>query len=636
MLSEQELQKARQLKNEGYIQSEIEAYLGGSRIGIDSSIHQEQKKRIDTKTELNKKWFESSIAKTIAKPADFLVPGAVDVFGRSLARAGIGTDVDTSVTQEFVQEPTRREKVGAVLQTAGLAADVGITVGSLGAAAPLTLARNTAISGGLGYVYDVGEDLIAMENIAEVLDPDAGTLIGLTAPSVFAAAGAGFRALRPAQEAVEVVADDVGRAVSPGVREAAGETLETVADDVTIQVPERLRGAGQQAREIAQRVPRAIERGKTALDDAAERATLRQTGTPNIVGAIDNGIPAKTVNRVTNAPEAQQGAYRRIVQAASGDDPRAAEIVPGEYVTQMYRRVANRQQTVGQQLGEARLALGNEPLNFAPNRRTLVQAFKEDGIDLMADGSVNVSRAMDDKEQAALRSIWKELSKYNLDNITPVQINEIDQFLSRMQRNTTRADNLDAVYINVVDAQTGKKKAENAFNYLRNAFDEKLLDPTVDKTGRISELKSQYAFYKNITSAIEDNWFKGIDVQTSSDFDLAETAANALRRPDSRAVSRTSYRQMYNRLDLAARAPEVGYTGPNALDASNFYLKEVEPIFRETTPPASATSIFGRLQDRIMDVFDAGSVGLEDKQKGMRILLELDEAAIEAAEEAAG
>jgi len=625
MLSDREIQKAKELKKQGYSNADIEAFIGADRIGINSSVHEENTARVTKKDELQKKWFETNAAKAIAAPANFLARDAVGVFGGELARAGVGTDTDKETVQEFVPAATRGQKAGAVLQTAGLAADVGITVASLGAATPMTLARNTAISGGLGYVYDTGEDLVQMEDWVEVIDPDAGTLIGLTAPGIFAGIGAGVRGMRPVQEGAEVVADDVGRAAASVAREVSGEAVEEGAESATTGAAREASGAVQQVQEFGQRIPRAVERSRDALEAAADRRALRQTGTPSIVGAIDNGVDARTVRRVTEAPDTQQEAYRRIVQVASGDDPRNAEIVAGEYATDMYRTVSRKQQEVGAALGEARRALADEPLDFAPNRRTLVSSFKEDGITLKDDGTIEVSRAMDEKEQAALRGVWKELSKYDLDNITPRQIDEIDRFLSRMQYNSTRADNLDAVYINVVDAQTGTPTQVNAFNYIRDAFDEKLLDPAVDTTGQIKKLKTEYSALKRVTGDVESKWFNGLDMRASSDFDLAEAASNALRRPDSRAVSRTTYRQMYNKLDIAARAN--GYEGPNALDASNFYLKEVEPVFKETTPPASATGIFGGVRQVVIDTLNVGGIDNVDKQKGLRVLLEIDNAA---------
>jgi len=178
------------------------------------------------------------------------------------------------------------------------------------------------------------------------------------------------------------------------------------------------------------------------------------------------------------------------------------------------------------------------------------------------------------------------------------------------------------VYIEVVDPKTGQLAEDNIFRYIGNTYDSML--EQVDTTGKIAGLRKQYSTVKSVTTPVEDNWFRGLDIRQSSDADLADRASLALRRLDSRAQSRTTYGQMYRGLENYAR--QNGYKGADAADVSNFYLSTVEDLYGKTTPEASFRGgIVGGVRSVFENIFDFGEANVKDKQRALRGLLDIED-----------
>lgn len=608
--------KIESLKNAGYSQREVLAYLGAEQYGEESAIHLEEKRRAQADNQVA----QNSITwrDVVAAPANFLAPGAVDVFGSSLARTGVGTDTDVDVVREEVDEVTGRQFAGAMLQTLGLAADVGLTVGSLGAATPLTLGRNVALGAGLGYTYDVGEDLIEQEKMKDVLTPGLGTAIGAGAPVAFAGIGAGARALRPTQEATEVVADDVARAVAPVVRETLPEVAEEAAP--------RVGGVQEMGRQVGNRFTRAGRHLQSSLDDNTARNALRQGAPDNVLFALDEGIDTNTITRITQADDNARAGYRAVVEAAESGNPRLAETVSGDYAVQQYRIARNKQNEIGKALGEARRALGSEIIDetiYNPAMRTFGNTMRSNGINLKPNGDVEfATQKFIKEEEDVIREIWSRLARY--DTISPTEVDEVAQFLSKLERRTNVTDKLDSVYIDVLDQTTGETRPVNLFRHVRNTYDNLL--EQVDQTGEIAQLRRDYSQVKSITGDIENSWLRGINLNKATNEELADAMALSLRRLDSRAKSRTTYGQMARALDGYARGN--GYTAADPSDISNFYVSTVEPMYRQTTPEASFRgSITGGIRSAFENVFDFGKANVDDKQKALRGLLDIEEVA---------
>lgn len=615
-LTEIELQKAKQLKDQGYRPTEIQEILGAQRAGRKSLVMEEITKRQQTSEELavrNRTWQD-----IVAAPAKFLAPGAVDVFSDAIARRS------SEAGAEFIDEPTARQYAGAVLQTAGLAADVGITVGSLGAATPLTLGRNVALGAGLGYVYDVGDDLVEQESLTDALTPGFGTAIGGLAPLAFAGIGAGYRALRPAQEAGQAVADDVGRAAVRTVTGTVDQATPAVRQATETAGDKALSGSEEVIRQLGNRFTRAGRHLNSVIDDNASRAALRQNARPAVLSALDEGIDTATITRIEGADDVTRSAYRAVVEAAEGANPKNAEVVAGTYANDMYKIARGRQKEVGEALGNARRALGNDPISediYNPAMRTFSETMRNNGIKLNLDGTVEItSGKFIPEEERVIEEIWSRLARY--DEMTPAQVDEVMQYLSKLEYRTNVTDKLGGIYIDVVDQKTGQAVPENVFRHIRNTYDSLL--EQVDNTGEIAKLRKEYSQVKSVTGRIEDTWLKGIDINKSTDEEIADAMSLALRRLDSRAKSRTTYGQIYRALDKYSRA--YGYKGPDASDVSEFYLSTVEPTYAQTTPEASFRGgIFGGVRSALESVVDFGKSNVTDKQRALKGLLDIED-----------
>lgn len=619
-LTETEIQKAKQLQSDGYKANEIKEILGAQRAGRPSVIMQEIDKRSKLAEESANNNFDWQ--KVVASPAKYLASSAVDTFGSGLARRGLGTDTEADIVKDYIDEPTARQYAGAILQTAGLAADVGLTVGSLGAAAPATLGRNVALGAGLGYVYDVGEDLVAQERMVDTLMPGFGTVVGGAAPAVFTGLGAAYRSVRPAQEGAEMVADDVARAAAPAIR----ETTDSVGERAVEETAEQAGSSVQEfSRSAFNRFSRAGRHLQEEAQDKAARNVLRQDASPAVNFALDEGIETNTIMRIEQADDVARGAYRAVVEAAESNDPKNAELVAGEYARDMYKIARAKQSEIGKKLGEARRALGNDIVDesiYNPAMRTFGKNMRDNGIRLNRDGSVSFDTVKyTDEQERVIENIWKRLNKF--DTITPSEVDEVMQYLSRLEYQTNVADKIDNVYIDVIDQKTGQVQPENVFRHIRNTFDSML--EQVDTTGQIKNLRRQYSQAKSVTGEVENNWFRGLDIRKATDEDLADRASLALRRLDSRAQSRTTYGQMYRALEKYARGN--GYEGADAADVSNFYIKEVQPLYSESVPEASFRGdIVGGIRSAIGNVFDFGKANADDRRKAIRGLLDMEDA----------
>lgn len=615
--------KVDNLKKQGYSTQEILAYFGAEKYGEMSVVHNEEMDRAKQKEQVIEnsfKWRD-----IVATPGKYLAKDAVDVFGTKLARRGIGTDTSTDITQEYLDEPTKLQFAGAVLQSLGLAA---------GATSPLTLGRSVALGVGLGYSYDVGEDLVAQEEMKETLTPGLATIIGGGAPLAFAGIGAGVRALlKPTEEVAtrvgSQVADDIGRATASVVRESVPEVatqpVTQAVDDLAKPVADKVTDASSEmARNVFNRFTRAGRHLQEYAEDKATRQVLRQDATPAMKFALDEGIETRTITRIGSADDVTRNAYKAVVQAAESGQPATAENVAGNYVVEMYKTARKQQDLIGEQLGEARRKLGNDIISnsvYQPTRRTMTSVFKDNGINLNIDGTVSFDTSKYiPEEEKVIQDIWSRVARY--DTISPSEVDEIMQYLSKLEYRTNVTDKLSGVYIDVVDSKTGQVMPTNLFSYIRNTFDNLL--EQVDTSGQIGALRKQYSQAKSVTSRVEDSWFSGLDIRKSTDSELSEAASLALRRLDSRAKSKTTYGQMYRALDKYARA--FGYNGPDASDVSSFYLKEVEPLYPETTPPASFRGgIVGGIRSVLENVIDFGESNVTDKQKALRGLLGIED-----------
>ncbi len=232
MLTPEELEIARRAKELGKTPDEALA-------GI--AKYRESKSKITPTEEPTKKPFANKITEFLG------LGGATKTFGDVLARQGIGTETPKEVTQQFIEKPTAGQVAGALGQ-------VGATVGGLAFGGPATLAGKAALGAGLGYAYDVGQNLIEKKGVAETLTPGASTIIGAGLPVAFKGAEKVIGALsKPAQKAISELPNSE---TIQGLKKGITNTIDdfgsrissptvTGATRVSLNPKEALKGTGQ-------------------------------------------------------------------------------------------------------------------------------------------------------------------------------------------------------------------------------------------------------------------------------------------------------------------------------------------------------------------------------------------------------
>jgi len=504
--------------------------------------------------------------------------GATRVFGDILARQGVGTETPKEVTQQFIEKPTALETAGAVLQTAAIPAGAVITGGT-------SLAGQMAAGAGVGYLYDVGSDLVDGKSTQEVLTPGVGTAIGGVIPP----------ALRGAGAAIGGVINGFKGAASaaPGVR--------------------------QMGTELAERVPLAITRAGEAVETAAQKAEKIKTAPPAVGQAIKSGIDDVVIDAVQQADEPTLNAYRQMIEIA--EQPRTGlrpatrpASVAGESVTEQYKILDKARNDIGQQIGDAvdQLSKQKGSVDVLPEQRMARDLLRQNGISPDVSGKLNFSgSALTPKQRTLVQDLYQLATQS--EQLTPRQIYNYDKLFSQLQREA-RFDNLDTIFLKTPQGDV------NIFRAFRNIYANKLDNVAPE----IAPLNKQYAGLRNLQDDIESSIVKRGNFESNKGVDPSEFAQTNLRRIFSEAQSAADYRALADKLDAFAR--QEGYKGANPQDLAGF-AERLKSIYPDTVPETSLRGgISTSIRDIIGKVGEIGKPGVEDQQKALRKLLEMDDA----------
>jgi len=501
--------------------------------------------------------------------------GAVDTFGSLIAR-GRATEEE----KQFIEKPTAGQVVGAGLQTAAIPAAALITGGG-------SLLGQAAAGAGVGYLFDVGSDLIEQKSAAETITPGVGTLAGMVAPPALRGIGAGLN-------------KGTGFIVGAAKRGASA-----VRDT----------GLGQVAGELLERVPRAVGRGVDKVAEAKARAERLKTATPEVQTAIKSGLDDVVIDAVEQADDATKEAYKRMVEIA--EQPRSGlrpatrpESVAGEVVSDQYTILDSQRKEVGKQIGEVvdELSKQKGAVDVLPAQRTMRDILRQNGILPDASGTLKFEGT---KYTPAQRTVIQQLYKLATEGgeqLTPRQVYNKDQLFSQLQRETRFSDVGDVI----IDVPEGSMSLFRAF---RNVYSSQL-DQIAPE---IASLNKQYRQLKILEDDLEKSIVKSGNFETTKGVDPAEFAQTNLRRLFSDAQSAADYRQIYDNLDAVTR--ELGYQGPRADDLAGFATR-LRQIYPETTPETSFSGgISGGVRNVIGNVLKMGEADVVDQQKALKILL---------------
>lgn len=569
--SKQDIEVLKQAKSEGKTKEQALAMLAQSRRGTE-------------------------IPKTETKPisnriTDFLgLNKAVDVFGRTLARSGIGTETPTEVTKEFISKPTTGETAGAVAQTIAIPAGLALTGGA--STAGKIVAGATA-----GYAYDVGQDLLDKKTTKQVVTPGVATIVGGAAPLV-------SRALTGAT--------GTGKEVIGPMAEKA---MRAVPDSTIVQ------GAKQTAVDIAERVPRFVARQQENLAEAAAKSrAIEQAPTPAVASAIKVELPEKFINTISEADEPTRAAYRRVVELADEVPKKIGvktnpTIVGGELAAKQYDVIENQRKTIGKAIGDATKKLGKDrTIDMQPSYAQLNNILSEQGIRTIVDEKgvqLDFSRSnLAPKQREIVKQLY-QLATESGRSLSPFEIHRKDQLFSALQREA-RADQVADILIDLPDG-TGKI---DLFRVFRDVYANQLdsLSP------EIKDLNRKYRNVATLLDDIENSIFKTPDFNVTKTTDPAEFAKVNLRRIFGESQSSPVYEAIADEMDTISR--QLGYADAKPKDVAAF-AQELRELYPEITPRTGfAGGLRAGLADFAEKVMSAGEISPEDKRKALKMLLE--------------
>lgn len=597
-LTPQELAQAKRLKEQGFTTNEIKEVLGATRTGRPSLVMQEIEGREKADEDIQRRQFD--LLESGGKVADFLgLGGATSVFGRSIARTEVaneafGTDVESS--REFIADPTRKERLGAVGQ-------VGSQLAGTVVMGPASRAGQVAFGAGLGYLYDVSTDTIENKTLAETVTPGIGTAFGAAAPLVLGAVGSGISA--------------VSRGMQRNVAgEAVEEAAETGANNVKNYFDGPASGVAERVSSFTKRFPRGARHIKEYFDEGAEIAARRKSGNPVVINALDEGLDVRTIDFVDQFDDATKRKAVEMLDLA--DAPRGAAepvSIPGQVAGDQFDLVINKRKAIGKEIETLSAQLGDEPVSILPNLRSMRINLDRNGIRPMRDGQIRFTAdaAYTDKQKTIIQDLYNIATEF--DELSPTQIHKRDQLFSQLQREA-RVEQLDNIFVQM-PGNDGNFHKVNIFKAFRDVFSQKL-----DEVGggQFKEVNSSYRFYRNLQDDLEDTIFKtaksnGIEV------DPSEVASNSMRRIFSNAMSQPTYRETYSALDATSR--KLGYEGARADTLYDFYLTDMKPLYPETVRPASFEGgIRGAISDIVGKVADIGASTEVDQRAALRLLLD--------------
>lgn len=536
---------------------------------------------------------ESSGKPLANKVTDFLGLGdATKVFGNVLARQGIGTDTPKEVTQEFIEKPTSGQVVGALAQTAAVA-------GGLAFGGPATLLGKAALGGGLGYAYDVGQDLVDKKTTKEVLTPGAATLIGAAAPAVVAGVGA---LRKPATEAVEAVGESVSK---------------ILPESQTVQ------GTKQIASDLVERVPRFVGRVSEEVQEQAVKSQRIKSATPVVANALKVDLPESLIQAVPKADAPTKAAFKRVIDIAEAPKTKLAQksnpaIVGGELASKQYDLIEQQRKTIGSAIGEATKKLSKtQPIDMRPAYNQLDNILEDQGVRVVYDTKgvrLDFSKSnLAPKQRTVVQDLYKLATEAG-DTLSPYEVHKKDQLFSAIQREA-RAEQVADVLMELPD---GKKI--DMFRAFRDVYSGQL-----DELGpEIKKLNSQYRNVATLIDDIENSIFKTPDFEITKSTDPAEFAKVNLRRIFGEAQASPVYEAIADEMDTISR--QLGYADASPKEVAAF-AQEIRKLYPEKTPKAGFEGGIGGAIDAVARVMGAGKVDVRDQQKALRALLEATEEA---------
>jgi hypothetical protein len=586
MLTEEEKVIVKQLKSEGYNTSEITSHIGAKRLGVSSNIDEKNLKEFKAK-QAGEKPLSNRIAEGVG------LGGAVDVFGNLIARSQA-----TEAEKQFIEKPTPGQIAGAALQTAVVPAGMALTGGA-------SLPAQVAVGAGLGYAYDVGQDLVEKNSVKDTITPGAGTIIGGLVPPIFKGFSSGIGALKkPVTEATQSVAEKIALSVPKVLPDS---------------LPAPVEGVLQKGKDLAERVPRFVGRVQENLAESAVKAERIKTApTKAIQEALKVDLPEKYINTIPQADKVTKEAYKRVLDIADETPTtigvkKNPTIVGGELAGKEYDVIETQRKKISEEMNKVFAELPKErTVDMTPAYNTLDSVLGEQGIVAVPTKkgiTLDFSRSnLAPKQRTVVEQLYK-LAREAGDTMSPAEVHKKDQLFSAMQRES-KADQIEDVLINTPD---GKKIS--LFRVFRDVFNGQLDSFTPE----IKKLNTQYRNISTLIDDIEDSIFKTPNFNVTKSANPAEFAKVNLRRIFGESQSSPAYEAIADEMDTVARS--LGYTDASPKEIVAF-AQEVRELYPESVPRTGFQGGFTRIMDIAEKVLGAGKSDVADQRKALRALIE--------------
>lgn len=514
---------------------------------------------------------------------------ATDVFGSALARQGIGTDVSTDITQQFIEKPTAAQLGGAALQT-------GATVAGV-AAAPVSLPAQILVGAGLGYGYDVGANLVEGKTGTEAAMPGVGTAVGVAAPLAIGGAGRLFQAAYG----------------SPVATQATSQLLPETAVTRAVKETPVPNAAAQTVEDITMRGSRAMQRGREFVESQAERSARIAAASEPVKQAIRANVDDVVIDIVQNADEQTKAIMRDMVNAAEVPKTgRVTDIRPTDYAgnvaVQQYGTILRGKQAVGRQIGELSDSLpAAQKIDNMPALRQLRDVLRQNDIVPMQGGKLRFDNPRyTTEQQSAIQELYDIATRKDV--LSARQIHQLDQRFSAEQRKAQLVNKIGNVMVDTPDG------TENIFALFRNTYRNRLDEIAPE----MRQLNNQYRRFINMEEAMESSIVSNpelSDLVSNGGID----AEAGLRRIFGEGKGADKYGKIYQAMDEMSR--ELGYSGPRA-DELYYFGNRLRDIYPETIPETGLRkNISTSIRDVAGDVLDIGKVQPADKQAAIKAML---------------
>ena len=417
-------------------------------------------------------------------------------------------------------------------------------------------------------------------------------------------------------------ADVAGTGIKTGSK-AFAEGAKKVATGVTdtasnIAKSKVVSGVAQFGSDIAERVPRAVNRGKESLAQNAIKAEKIKSSSPAFKQAYKTNLDDRIINTVAEADDATKQAYKQVIDIAE-EAPntiglkKQPSIIGGDLASKQYDIISKQKKAVGEKIGEFTKQLSktkkiNMKDSFGQIDDTLagqgiIPQYTKKGVKLDFTGSKYTPA-----QRTKIQQLY-DLATEGGDNLSPSQIKGKDQLFSQLKREA----NFEGIGDLIVETTEGNK---SMFNIFRDIYSNKLdgISP------EIKVLNNQYRKLSQVTDDIEDSIFKTPNFNVTKSVDPAEFAKVNLRRIFGEAQSSPTYQAIADIMDSTSR--QLGYKGATPKQVAEF-AEYIRKLYPETIPKAGFQGgIRAGIGDIIETVSKVGAPNIADQRKALRGLFE--------------